>query len=101
MQALAGIAGNRGGFSGRTSPKKSILDTLVSEGTMSDLDCFRSFNKGPAEMREIIKYGIREVSPEDRVWITFEDGTYTVEAVGEETPEGWDGYLPTEQAEAL
>lgn len=100
MGALAGT-GKRGGGAGRVSPKKTILATLAGAGSMTDLDCFKTFNKGPAEMREIMKYGIREVKPSERVWIEFEDGTYTVVATGEEAPEDWDGYLPSDESEAL
>lgn len=93
IKVLAG-AGGRGGFSGRVSPKVAILATLVEEGSMSDLDCFTKFKKGPAEMKEIMKYGVREVAEENRVWISFEADNYTVESTGPDAPEDWTGFMP-------
>lgn len=98
IKVLAG-AGGRGGFGGRVNPKKAVIATMVDNGDMSDLDCFQSFNKGPNEMREVMKFGVRELPENERVWISFTDGTYTVESVGADVPEGWDGYLPLDADE--
>lgn len=100
VSVLAGT-GKRGGGAGRVSPKKAILSALVEAGTMTDLECFKEFKKGPSEMREIMKFAIREVEPEDRVWISFNDDEYTVEATGEDAPEDWDGYMPADESEDI
>jgi hypothetical protein len=86
------------GQGGRISPKQAILDRILAEGAMTDLDCFKEFNKGPAEMRAIIKYGVTGVYPEKRVWIAFADGVYSVVGTGEKPPANWLGAMPETEA---
>ena len=100
IKVLVG-AGGRGGFGGRVNPKKAIVAKLVENGEMTDLDCFKDFNKGPAEMREVMKYAVREVEADERVWITFEDGIYTVVSIGEDEPANWNGYSPLNNDEDM
>lgn len=93
IQVLAGT-GQRGGGAVRSNPKKAVLAVLKEKVSMSNMDCFMEFNKGPAEMRDLMKYAVREVEPKDRVWIEFKADTYTVVATGEDAPADWDGYMP-------
>jgi len=98
IEAVAKISGRGGAQPGapRTSPVVSCINELVERGFMTDVECFMEFKKGPAEMRSLMKYAVRKMSPEDRVWIEFKNDQYTVVAIGEDEPEDWDGYRPVE-----
>lgn len=99
--------GERGAGAGparaTANPKAVILAAMVEKGVMTAMDCFIAFKKGPEGMREIMKYAVRSVKPEDRVWISYDEknDTYIVEAKGENPPDGWRGYLPIIQAAEL
>lgn len=94
IEALVGTGVRGGGSVSRANPKKACLSVMVEKGEMSNIDCFMEFNKGPAEMREMLKYGVRDMAPAERVWVEFSNDTYTVVSVGEDAPEGWAGYMP-------
>lgn len=79
-----------------TSRKIVHLHVLVEKGEMSNFDCFKEFNKGPAEMRELMRYGVKSMPAEERVWIEFDESRsmYVVASVGPEAPQGWAWYFP-------
>ena len=95
-EAILGIVGtgNRGGGGGRVNPKSAVVAAIVAKNQMTDMDCFKDFKKGPSEMKDVIKYAIRNVKPEQRVWITFDNDTYKVVGKGPKPPANWNGYLP-------
>ncbi len=87
----------------RVSLKQLLLDEFVGVGArVNEMDLFKKFKVGQAEMRyQLIIPNIKNVDkPEDRKWFSYdeESGDYVFVAEGAEVPEGWDGYLPADEA---
>lgn len=95
---------------GRKSMNDQILDMFKNEdgvieaGTkVSGMDIFNAFDIGYPRMKWLIAASIKSVKDKaDRVWIDFDreegvGGTYTVWGIGEEMPENWVGYLPSDE----
>lgn len=93
IQYLAGT-GVRSTRSGIVSELKALL----LNGPVSSVEIFQKFEYGTPTMKQKINNFIK-TSPEDRIWVTLEDGNYIVKGKGPEAPKGWTGYLPTESAE--
>lgn len=89
------------GVPGGRDPKNSTLgklQTLFSaRDAIDELDLFKVTRMGRAEMRKRSKELIRDVEPEDRIWVAFDTATesWVVMGRGEEAPEGWNGYKLT------
>lgn len=96
LEAIVGVRQRGVGDGNRANPVRACIAELVQNVSMSNVDCFMKFNKGPEGMRELMKYGVRNMPEAERVWIRFDatSSEYKVEAIGKEAPEGWDGYLP-------
>ncbi len=91
----------------RASLKQMLLDEFVGEGKgvgtrVNEMELFKKFKVGQAEMRyQLIIPNIKNVDkPEDRKWFAYdeESGDYVFVAEGADVPEGWDGYLPADEA---
>ena len=80
----------------RINAKSIVADLIVKEGSINEMDLFTTHRIGRIEMRGIMSQLIRKADPQDRIWISFDPDTGIYELVhqGEETPEGWTGYIP-------
>lgn len=101
IMAAVGICIGTGVPGGR-DPKNSVLGKLQSlfseHDTVDELDLFKVTRMGRAEMRKRSKELIRDVAPENRIWVAFDGASeaWVVEGRGEAMPEGWTGYTPAE-----
>jgi hypothetical protein len=95
-EAILYMAGSgvRSGRSGIVSELKELL----LKGPVSAVDIFQKFEYGRPTMNQKINNFIK-ASPEDRIWVVFEDGNYLVKGKGPEAPRGWTGYMPAEKEE--
>jgi len=96
-----GTKGAQIGVSHTVNPKAGIVSVLRERVTMTGLECYKEFKKGTEGMREVLKYAVRGVKPEERTWISYDldNDTYIVESVGAAVPDDWKGYSPIESAE--
>lgn len=96
MEYLSG-SGQR---AARTSSVVNVLrERLLEKGVMSGVEIFTEFEYGTPTMKSKVRDLIKKAEPEDRVWVAFEGGNWVVKGTGPDAPEGWDGYMPPEEAE--
>jgi len=106
-----GAAGPRAAGTGRKSMNEQILDLFRDEegnlnvgAKVSGMEIFEKFDIGYPRMKWLIIAKIKDVKDkDDRVWIDYnrEDGpggSYSIFGLGEETPEDWSGYLPSDES---
>lgn len=97
MEYLTG-SGQRTARAGVTN---LLRDRLLEMGTMSGIEIYTEFEYGTPTMKSKVRDLIKNApSPEERVWVALENGNWVVKATGAEAPEGWDGYMPKEEAES-
>lgn len=88
------------GVPGGHSPKNSTLSKLQAlfreRDVVDELDLFKATRMGRAEMRKWAKALIRDVAPEDRIWVAFDTPVeeWVVIGRGADMPETWTGYKP-------
>lgn len=72
-------------FKGATVPNQRHEDEL-----------FKNFRVGRSEMRNYIIRAIKNVKPEERVWVSFDPqtGVYKLAGTGKDAPANWKGYKP-------
>jgi transcription initiation factor TFIIIB Brf1 subunit/transcription initiation factor TFIIB len=77
------------------TPKDEIME-MLQNGPVNELDLFKKYKFGQAEMKTMIRSWIRDVAPKDRVYVAYDedDGDYYIFGEGEEAPNDWTGYLP-------
>jgi len=88
---------------GRAPALKDVVRGLFTNvgDTKDEMEIFVELQIGRPEMQFRIVELIKKSEPANRPWITFtipegqRMGVYTLVAVGENPPEGWDGYVPT------
>ena len=97
-KALIKVIGLPGNTSRPSGARGEILD-MLEKGPVTDLELFKKFKYGQAEMKSIIRHMIKYVDLADRVWIAYDEAEeqYYIFGKGEETPEGWTGYLPKDE----
>ena len=88
-----GVRSERSGIS-------SELKDLLLKGPVTLMSIFEKFEIGKPTMEQRIRGFINVTHVEDRIWVDFKDGTYTVVGKGENPPKGWEGYLPKVKVEA-
>jgi len=69
------------------------LKNMLLAGSVSAVDIFTKFGYGAPTMNKKIRDFIK-ASPENRIWVAFEDGNYVLKGQGANAPEGWTGYVP-------
>ncbi len=107
LEVLVPNAISRPSASGAKRVRKStVLNTLASlfsgEGsTVSLMTIFTEMRMGEREMYQRITQMIRDRKPEERYWITYDAGTetFTLQHIGADAPEGWNGPLPLDTKE--
>ena len=88
---------------GRAPALKDVVRGLFANvgDSVDEMEVFVELQIGRPEMQFRIAELIKKSEPANRPWIAFvipegqKMGTYTLIAVGENAPEGWDGYVPT------
>ena len=95
----------RSGKAATVAPTNALRQALLDAGAkgLGEMDIFKAFKIGRPEMsikRRVLVQSAK--TPEDRVWIDFDEKTevWKVVGTGAKAPEGWDGYVPAEK-EAL
>ncbi len=88
-------------LSGQGSPRSAsvnneLLDFLAEPRT--SMQIYKKFEYGKPTMDQKIRAFIKK-APESRVWVQFENGTYSIAGTGENAPEGWTGYIPAVKTE--
>jgi hypothetical protein len=78
----------------------SELKELLLKGPQTSLQLYEKFEYGRPGMEQRIRGFINVTHFEDRIWVEFKDGTYTIVGKGKNPPEGWTGYLPKVKVEA-
>lgn len=78
----------------------SELKKILLAGPVSLMDIFQKFEYGRPTMEIKIRNFINCKNPDDRIWVDFKDGNYSIVGTGVNPPEGWDGYIPKEKVEA-
>ena len=97
-KALIKVIGLPGSTSRPSGARGEILDMLKA-GPVTDLELFKKFKYGQAEMKSVIRHMIKYVDLADRVWIAYDEAEeeYYIFGEGENEPEGWTGYLPKDE----
>lgn len=100
LKALAVLTASKGRQAG-TGIKSDILALLESDITVHESVIFERFKFGRGDMRKLTRFSVKNLSPADRHYITFNDetGEYTLEGIGEVPPAGYKGFLPTKGLE--
>ena len=96
-QAILTMAG-MGERAERSTGFTALRALLVANGTVSAIEIFTAFEFGRPTMQKHINTFIK-ADADKRIWVDFAEGNYTIVGTGENAPEGWTGYLPTEKAE--
>jgi ligand-binding sensor domain-containing protein len=80
------------------SMNMQIKDALIEAGEqgLTEMDIFKQFKIGRPEMNRKVRLFLKVADPDSRVWVSFKDGVYRVEALGANPPEEWGGYLPSD-----
>lgn len=106
MQAVAVCIGTGMGGGGRNTGNGGILGKLreifSKKPIVDELELFKLTRMGRAEMRKRCRALIRDVAPEERMWISFDEKTesWVLKGTGEKAPTGWEGFKPVETAPA-
>lgn len=81
-----------------TSAASAVLAKLKSERQVDETDLFMEFKVARKEMGSYIRNWIKKPAPNNRTWVRFdkESEHYVLAGEGENPPEGWTGYVPTE-----
>jgi hypothetical protein len=77
----------------------SELKDLLLKGPMTLMSIFEKFEYGRPAMEQRIRGFINVTHVEDRIWVDFKDGKYTIVGKGENPPKGWAGYVPKVKVE--
>jgi len=76
----------------------ALHDLLVIGKPVPLVDIFTKFEYGRPTMEKKVRDFIK-ASPENRIWVAFENGAYVLKGKGADAPRGWTGYLPTVKEE--
>lgn len=87
------------------SVNTDLRDAFLEAGDagLTEMDIFKRFRIGRPEMVTKIRILVLCPNPADRVWVKFDEPTetYHVVGLGENPPEGWDGYIPSSKVQGL
>ena len=72
---------------------------IAADDGLTEMDIFKQFKIGRPEMTSKVRIFLRTPVVADRVWVVFDEKTeiYTIAAIGENPPEGWEGYVPANE----
>lgn len=87
------------GVRSERSGVNSELKDLLLKGPVTLMSIFEKFEIGRPTMEQRIRGFINVKNVNDRIWVDFKDGTYTVVGKGENPPKNWEGYLPKVKVE--
>ena len=76
----------------------SALRDALLKGPLTSIEIFQKFEYGTPTMKNKIREFIK-ATPENRIWVEFKDGKYSVVGKGEKVPANWSGYVPAEKEE--
>lgn len=95
-EAIRFYIGTGHGSGGKRAQVYAEILAMLKEGPVSDIDLFKKFSYGRAEMHNLVKHFIKDVTPDERVWIAFdeEEEEYYIFAASESVPTNWVGYVP-------
>lgn len=95
LKALETLTANKGRQAG-SGKISAILKALESEITIHENILFERFKVGTGDMRKIIRFSVKNLIPENRHFITYDEstGNYTLEHIGKTPPENYLGFLP-------
>lgn len=79
----------------------SALKEALLAGPLTSVEIFQKFEYGTPTMKQKIREFIKVSNPEDRIWVDFKDGKYSVVGKGPNPPKGWTGYVPVAKSEEL
>lgn len=87
------------------SVNTDLRDAFLEAGDagLTEMDIFKRFRIGRPEMVTKIRILVLCPNVKDRVWVKFDEPseTYHVVGLGENPPEGWDGYVPSSKVQGL
>lgn len=99
------IGDGKRGSSGlrKNGANQAILNRIIEAGDtgVSEMDIFKEFHIGRPDMKNKIRAFIKNVAPDERVWIAFNEDTesYSVAGYGAQAPKGWAGWVPADQVD--
>jgi len=85
---------------GTRQTSASLLTDMFKGSTvpnqMHEDEIFKKFRVGRSEMRNYSIRAIKNVKPEERVWVSFDptSGVYKLAGTGKDAPANWKGYRP-------
>lgn len=87
---------------GTTGILANLREIFSKQAVVDELELFRLTRMGRAEMRKRCRALIRDVAPEERMWIAFDEKSesWVLKGTGEKAPTGWEGFKPVETAPA-
>lgn len=96
--SLYGIARRGGG--GVSGTLQKFMDLVSERKQISEDDVFKALKIGRKEAGQLIRKGLKQAEPDKRVWIKFDvaKGLYIHAGSGKVAPQGWEGYIPVEEA---
>ena len=95
-EAIRFYIGTGLGSGGKKGQIYSEIRLMLEEGPVKDIMFFKKYDYGRTEMNEVVKYFIKDVSPEERIWIAYDSSEeeYYIFDECEDIPENWVGYVP-------
>ena len=98
FQAFIGLKAVRtGGHEG--NPAYARFVAFVQEkGSVTEDVVFKQFKVGRKDCAGFLRKALKNAEPKNRIWINFtpSDGVYKVLGTGIKYPEGYTGYVPTD-----
>lgn len=95
-EAVRFYIGTGRGSGGKRSQIYNEILALLQEGPVKDTVFFEKYGYGRTEMHNFIKFNIKDVTPDERVWVAFDEAEeeYYIFDECENIPENWVGYVP-------
>ena len=71
---------------------------VVEKGSVTEDVVFKQFKVGRKDCAGFLRKALKNAEPKNRVWINFtpSDGVYKMLGTGVKAPEGYTGYVPTD-----
>ncbi len=95
-EAIRFYIGTGHGSGGKRAQIYAEIRAMLEKGPVKEIVFFKEHGYGRTEMYNMIKHFIKDVTPDERIWIAFDEDAeeYYIFDECEDIPENWVGYVP-------